>query len=31
LPGDLLVVTVVRNNASTDVNVTLGTRPTPST
>jgi S1-C subfamily serine protease len=31
LPGDLLVVTVVRNNSSTDVNVTLGTRPTPST
>jgi S1-C subfamily serine protease len=31
LPDDLLVVTVLRNNSSTDVNVTLGTRPTPTT
>lgn len=31
LPRDLLVVTVLRNNSSTDVNVTLGTRPPPST
>jgi len=30
LPGDLLVVTFERNNAQTDVNVTLGTRPPPS-
>lgn len=31
LPGDLLVVTVVRNNAQVDVSVTLGTRPPPPT
>jgi len=31
LPGDLLVITVVRNNTQTDVNVTLGTRPPPPT
>jgi S1-C subfamily serine protease len=29
LPGDVVVVTVVRNNAPMDVNVTLGTRPPP--
>ncbi len=29
LPGDLVVVTVVRNNTTVDVNVILGTRPTP--
>lgn len=31
LPNDLVVVTVVRNNSTIDVNVTLGTRPSPST
>jgi len=31
LPGDLLTVTVLRNNASKDVNVTLDKRPQPST
>jgi S1-C subfamily serine protease len=31
LPNDLVVVTVVRNNSTTDVNVTLGTRPPPTT
>lgn len=30
LPSDLLVITVVRNNTNTDVNVTLGTRPQPN-
>ena len=30
LPGDLLAITVVRNNTNTDVNVTLGTRPQPN-
>jgi S1-C subfamily serine protease len=30
LPGDLVVVTVVRNNSTTSVNVTLGTRPQPN-
>jgi S1-C subfamily serine protease len=30
LPNDLLVITVVRNNTNTDVNVTLGTRPQPN-
>lgn len=31
LPGDTVVITVVRDNANTTVNVTLGTRPQPST
>lgn len=31
LPNDLLVVTVMRNNASTNVDVTLGTRPAATT
>ena len=30
LPGDTLVITVIRNNSSTDVNIVLGTRPTPN-
>lgn len=30
LPDDLIVVTVVRNNETTTVNVTLGTRPPPN-
>jgi S1-C subfamily serine protease len=30
LPGDLLVVTVVRNNSTITVNLTLGTRPQPN-
>ncbi len=30
LPNDLLVVTVVRDNSTTDVNLTLGTRPAPN-
>jgi S1-C subfamily serine protease len=30
LPSDLLVITAVRNNTNTDVNVTLGTRPQPN-
>jgi S1-C subfamily serine protease len=30
LPGDLLAITVIRNNTNTDVNVTLGTRPQPN-
>ena len=30
LPGDTIVITVMRNNASTDVSVTLGTRPNPN-
>jgi S1-C subfamily serine protease len=31
LPGNSLVLTVIRNNAQTDVTVVLGTRPQPST
>jgi S1-C subfamily serine protease len=30
LPGDVVVITVVRNNSTTNVNVTLGTRPQPN-
>jgi S1-C subfamily serine protease len=30
LPGDMVVATVVRNNAQTTVNVALGTRPPPT-
>jgi S1-C subfamily serine protease len=30
LPTNLLVITVIRNNTTTDVNVTLGTRPPPN-
>ena len=30
LPNDLLVVTVLRNNSTTEVNLTLGTRPAPN-
>jgi len=30
LPGDVLVITLVRNNSTMNVNVTLGTRPTPN-
>ncbi len=30
LPGDVVQITVVRNNAETTVNVTLGTRPQPN-
>jgi len=30
LPNDLLVITVVRNNETTTVDVTLGTRPAPN-
>lgn len=30
LPGEQLVLTVVRNNATITVNLTLGTRPTPN-
>jgi S1-C subfamily serine protease len=30
LPNDLLVITVVRNNETTTVDVTLGTRPAPT-
>ncbi len=30
LPGDLLQITVVRNNSNTTVSVTLGTRPQPN-
>jgi S1-C subfamily serine protease len=30
LPNDLLVVTVVRDNSTTEVNLNLGTRPTPN-
>lgn len=31
LPGDVVEITVVRNNAQTTVSVTLGTRPQPTT
>ena len=31
LPGDLVVVTVIRNSTTVDVGVTLGTRPPPPT
>jgi S1-C subfamily serine protease len=30
LPGDTVVITVIRNNASTDVSIVLGNRPTPN-
>jgi S1-C subfamily serine protease len=30
LPGDLVVITVVRNNSTANVKVTLGTRPQPN-
>jgi S1-C subfamily serine protease len=30
LPGDTVVITVIRNNASTDVSIILGNRPTPN-
>jgi S1-C subfamily serine protease len=31
LPGDLIVLTIVRDNLQTSVNITLGTRPMPTT
>jgi len=30
LPGDTVVITVIRSNASTNVSIILGTRPTPN-